>query len=66
MNIIIRFEDDTSPILTTLEDFLSENSDGFDEREVEAIRSCLSRDGMYHGGGGAGAEWTIKKVDDVG
>lgn len=49
------------------EDFVATNLDdefggGIDSEEMDEIKATIERGETYHGGGGAGAEWTIRKA----
>lgn len=46
-------------VATTLADFLSENADGIDEAEAEAITETLRQGLVYEGGGGASVDWSV-------
>lgn len=48
---------------STLADFFRENADGIGEEERASIRCALAERGVYEGGGGAGAEFTIRRID---
>lgn len=61
MNITLT-PDGCEPIRTTLAQFLSDNADGIDQEEAEAIIATLERSGAYTGGGGAAPEFDIKRT----
>jgi hypothetical protein len=50
----------------TLREFFEANVYGIDDDEAADIRRSLARDGLYRGGGGAAAEWTIRVAPAAG
>jgi hypothetical protein len=56
----IKLTMDGEVLETTLADFLEANADGMEETEGAAIREVLYAGIPYHGGGGAGTEWTLE------
>lgn len=49
------------PVRTTLRDFLANND--FEPEEQVAIQTRVSAGGLYVGGGGAAAEWSLHRAD---
>lgn len=44
-----------------MDEFLDDNAEGLDASEVAAIQALDVGD-TYHGGGGASATWTVKRI----
>ncbi|MBK8246230.1 MAG: hypothetical protein IPK85_02305 [Gemmatimonadetes bacterium] len=51
--------------LATLGEFIADNGDAFDERDVAALRAELAAYRPYHMGGGAGPLFTIRNVEPI-
>lgn len=47
----------------TLGAFLRDNGDAIDATEAATIRATIARGESYNGGGGAGAQWSVRPVD---
>ena len=45
-----------------LADFLDVNRDGIEEDEAALIITAIERGEEYRGGGGAAAEWTVRRA----
>ena len=55
---MVQYEAGERPI--PLSKFFEANADGIDEAEQGEIRATLARGEVYHGGGGAAAEWELR------
>jgi hypothetical protein len=66
MKIKVYVHDGAEPEVTQLdlEQFLDANRDGIGPEEAAEIRSCLKAGIAYHGGGGAGAAFTVETAHD--
>ena len=51
--------------LATLGEFIADNADAFDERDVAALRAELAAYRTYHMGGGAGPLFAIRNADRI-
>lgn len=47
-------------VRTTLAEFLADNADGLDEREIDRLRTAVLTGACYTGGGGAGGLFDIE------